>query len=68
MPDKSDFKPFVPEKKIECIITRREAVLIAKLRRYPFGKFTIHKMNNVLVRVEINDSQLIDEDTEVDIS
>lgn len=55
-------QPFVPEtpeetKMVE--ITYKELDLIQKLRRYPFGKFLIHKANNILVRVEITDSQLI---------
>jgi hypothetical protein len=61
------FAPNKPEKLVVLKITRREAVLLQKLRRYPFGKFTIHKANGLLVRVEINDSQLIEENTEIDI-
>ena len=63
-------KPFVPhqpEEEVLVRITRKEAVLVQKLRRYSFGKFVVHKANNVLVRVEINDSQLIEEDTEINL-
>lgn len=64
-------EPFVPHKREEevaVIITKREAVLLQKLRKYPFGSFIVHKANNILLRLEINDSQLIDETIEVDLS
>jgi len=62
--------PFVPHKQEEMIlvkITKKEAVLIEKLRKYAFGQFVIHKIANVLVRIEITDSQMIEADTEVNI-
>jgi len=61
------FVPHKPEEKTLVNITRREAVLVQKLRAYPFGKFIVYKANNILVRVEINDSQLIEEDMEIDL-
>ena len=64
-------EPFVPEKierQVTVKISKREAVLLAKLRKYSFGKFLVHKANGLLIRVEINDSQMIEEDTEVDFS
>jgi len=67
MPNENGFKPYKPEEKMIASITKREAVLIAKLRRHAYGKFLIHKINGTLVRVEINDSQLIEEDTEVNL-
>lgn len=65
MPDNTEFKPYKPEQKMNVIITKREAILLMKLRQYPFGKFVVHKMNNLILRVEVNDSQLIDEDCEI---
>lgn len=64
-------KPFVPhieEQTLTAVITKREGVLLVKLRKYPFGKFLVHKMDNKIMRVEIEDSQIIDETTEVDLS
>jgi len=61
---------FVPHKKQETIvvkISKKEADLLVRLRRYPFGKFVVHKANNILVRIEIRDSQLIDGDGEIDL-
>ena len=55
------FVPEQPEKMIQAEISAKEANLIRKLRKYSFGKFVVHKVNGVLVRVEINDSQMIDE-------
>ena len=66
MPDQ-----FVPEKKEEIVvvkITKKEAVLLDKLRKYAFGKFVIHKANGILVRMEIIDSQMIDENTDIDLN
>lgn len=67
MEDKT-FKPYEPEKTVEVIITKREAVLVQKLRKYPFGKFVVHKMNGILVRIEPQSSELIEEDEEIDLS
>ena len=64
-------EPFVPEKPEEYIvvkITKKEAVLVQKLRKYPFGKFLIHKANGILTRIEINDSQMIEADAPIDLS
>ena len=63
-------KPFVPHKPEKMITKRvsvREFILIAKLRKYAFGEFVVHKVNNVLVRVEIKDSQLIREENGLDL-
>jgi len=56
------FHPIVKEKKININVSGREADLLYKLRQYPFGRFTIHKMNNLLIRIEINNSELIEEE------
>ncbi len=55
------FVPHQPEKMIRVEISAKEADLIKKLRKYSFGKFTIHKANGILVRIVSNDSQMIDE-------
>jgi hypothetical protein len=60
------FTPNIPEEYIVVKITKREANLIEKLRKYPYGKFTVHKIDNKLIRIEILDSQMI-EDAEVDL-
>ena len=62
------FVPEVPEKKIIIEATGKEAFLIKTLRKYPFGKFIVHKANNLLVRVEINDSQMIKEEEGLDLA
>lgn len=62
------FVPNKPETIVVVKITKREAVLIQKLRRYAFGKFLVHKAGGVIVRVEINDSQMIEENTEIDLT
>jgi|TARA_Y100000310_G_scaffold323464_1_gene383824 hypothetical protein len=62
------FVPAEPEKMIQAEVSAREFVLIIKLRKYPFGKFVVHKANNILVRVEIQDSQLIKEEDGLDLS
>jgi len=64
-------KPFVPsrpEKMITIEVSGKEADLIKKLRGYSFGKFTVHKANNLLVRVEIQDSQMIKEENGLDLA
>jgi len=49
-------------------ISGKEANLIKILRKYPYGKFVIHKANNVLIRIEIQDSQLIKEENGLDLA
>jgi len=61
------FAPHKAQEEVLVKITKREAILVQKLRKYVFGKFIIHKANGLLVRLEINDSQLIEEDTEIDL-
>jgi len=56
------FAPEQPEKMIDTTISGKEANLLDILRKYPFGKFVVHKINSVLVRIEINDSRLIKEE------
>jgi len=62
-----EFKPYKKEEKIIVTISKREAVLLDKLRRYAYGKFEIHKANGVLIRIEIRDSQLIEEDAPINL-
>ena len=62
-------EPFTPEKKEEFTlvkISKREAVLLQKLRKYPFGKFTVHKTSGLIIRIEILNSELIEEDAPID--
>ena len=65
--DEPKFSPYKQEEQINCTITKREAIILSKLRKFSFGKFTVHKANGILVRIEINDSQLIDESIDVDM-
>jgi hypothetical protein len=61
------FAPNKPERYFEVKITVREANLLQKLRKYPFGKFTVHKASGLIMRLEIQDSQIIDEEGEIDL-
>lgn len=58
------FVPHKPEQMIMVEVSVREATLIAKLRKYPYGKFTVDKIDNYLTRVLINDSQSLIDDAE----
>jgi len=62
-----DYQPYTPKEKVSAVIFKDEAVLLTRLRRYPYGKFTIHKTNAEVIRVEINETQLIKEDGEIDL-
>jgi len=58
-------KPFVParpEKTIRVEVTAKEGHLLKCLRQYSFGKFTIHKANGKLVRIEASESILLTEE------
>ena len=62
------FTPFKEEKLLRVEITAREAHLIKVLRKYSFGKIMVYKANGVLIRVEPNESQLINEDDGLDLA
>ena len=61
----SPFVPHKPESKITCIITKREAILLQNLRKCHFGKFIVHKQNNLIIRVEPQISKLITGDEKI---
>lgn len=65
--DDQAFKPYKPEKTVEAVITTREASLLDKLRKHAYGKFLVHKVNGLVIRVEINEAQLIQESDEVNL-
>ena len=62
------FVPNKPEELVIVKITKREAVLLSKLRRYSFGKFTVDKANGLLMRLVVNESQLIEESDTADLT
>ncbi len=62
------FTPHKPQEEVVIKVTKREAVLLQKLRRYAFGRITVHKANALIVRIEATDSEMIDEATELDKS
>lgn len=57
------FVPEKPEKLVKIEITAKEAHLLQCLRQYSFGKFTIHKANGKLVRMEASESILLTEES-----
>jgi len=64
-------KPFVPpepERMIRVEISAREANMIKVLRKYPYGKFLVHKAEGLLLRVEITDSRLLTEKGGLDLA
>lgn len=58
------FAPHEPEKKVSVTITEREAVLLTKLRAFPYGKILVHKAEGLIVRIEPTNSILIQPDKE----
>jgi len=56
----TQFVPHIPEKLVTEKISERELIVLEELRKYPYGKITIHKANGVLVRIEPSLSILID--------
>jgi len=55
----TQFVPHIPEKTVKASISERELIVLEELRKYDFGKITIHKANGVLVRIEPSLSILI---------
>jgi len=56
----TQFVPHKPDKIMRVSISEREYIVLEELRKYDFGKITIHKANGVLVRIEPSLSILID--------
>lgn len=56
------FVPHTPEKEVTARITLKEADLLRRLRDYSYGKFVISKADNILVRLEIQESVLLTEE------
>ena len=59
------FIPNKPEKKIEVFITEREAILLQKLRAFPYGKILVYKAEGIIIRIEPTNSIIIDPEKEV---
>ena len=63
----NDFKPHEPEEMVLVELTKTEALVIQELRKFGYGKLTVHKMNGKVIRVEPNLSKLIKEHDELTI-
>ena len=61
------YQPFKEEEIITVRITKREAILVQKMRKYVFGKIIVSKANGLIVRMEVTDSHLIDESIKIEI-
>ncbi len=55
------FQPATPERMVQMEVSVRERQMIKNLRKYPFGKITVHKAENLIVRLEAIESVLISE-------
>ena len=62
------FVPEIPEKMIRVEISAKEADLIRRLRKYSYGSFVVYKANDLLIRVEVRDSQRLKEESGLDIA
>jgi hypothetical protein len=61
------FAPYKPETNCVVKITKREANLLQRLRRFTYGEAIVFKANNVIVRVETKISQMIDEEGDIEL-
>jgi len=64
-------KPFTPtqvEKMILVEVSIKEADLIKRLRKYSYGKILVFKANGILVRIEVQDSQMLDGEGGLDLA
>ncbi len=62
MGDSRPFHPYVPERRVEFEVTVREKNFLILMRRHTYGKFTAHKMDNVLIRFESNETIKLDDE------
>jgi hypothetical protein len=63
----NDFKPFEKEKKVIVTITKTEAVLIYKLRKYAYADVMVQKVNGIIVRIKPTISELVDSEQEIEL-
>ena len=63
MPDNKPFQPYKPEKRVQMEVTLREKQILEIMRKSDFGKFTVHKLNKILVRIEKDESIMLTEET-----
>lgn len=61
------FTPHKAQKQVTVTITSLEAVLIQKLRRYAYGKFTVNKVDGLITHLEINNREKIDEMDDINL-
>lgn len=47
------------EEMVQIPLTKKEAEMIILLRKYSYGKFTIHKYDGDIKRLEVMESHLI---------
>jgi hypothetical protein len=55
------FKPHQPETYINARITVKECNVIAELRKCQFGRISIYKADNMIIRIETVKSKKIEE-------
>lgn len=67
MSDRKPFEPHKPEKMIDMQVSVREAKILTYMRKSAFGKYIIHKLNNVIVRIEPQTSYLVDEEGSLEL-
>lgn len=65
--NKKTFTPHQPEKKVTVTITRREAVLLTRLRKITYGKILIHKAEDMIIRIEPTVSELVNPKDDIDL-
>jgi len=62
------FVPHKPEVMIAMKVSGKEADMIKRIRKVSFGKIVVHKVDNLLVRIEITKSQLLEESRGLDLA
>lgn len=67
MADVNTFVPYKPETMRTMEVSVREAQVIDIIRKTSFGKFTVHKANGVIVRIERDESIMITDDEKVEM-
>lgn len=68
MQNSKPIHPISDDKNVIIEVSGREASLINKLREYSYGSFTITKRNNILLRLEVIESLLLNEEDGLNIA
>jgi hypothetical protein len=56
------------QERVTVLITKREAILLQKMRKLSYAEFVVKKVDGLIVRVEILQKENIEPDQEIELT